>query len=177
MAKNDPGAMPCVIGFLFGALAVLGGPAGLVLGGIAAASGYGLGRAIRNSRTKEKKTTSYSSLDFSNLFKKDNLSKEVNITLPEFYDLQQLKKRDQEYNAFNLVNSITATTDTPETPTGIFNLTQHFRRDREAENIYTRINLIADSHSDEDYRPSPVQRRTRSTRQAIYIDEYGQIWE
>jgi hypothetical protein len=57
MARNNQGDVPIIMAGLFGGLAVLGGPAGLLCG-LAFASGCAVGRAIVKRRTRSKDSNS-----------------------------------------------------------------------------------------------------------------------
>lgn len=150
MSKEDPGALPIVTGLLLGALTILGGPAGLVLGGIVGISSYGLGRAIRKSRAGA-----------SGQGKKYDDIPNINTTI----DWSKYEPY-QEEKPITLPPIVTH-----ELPTLPLLSTQN----QNDYGIYTLINSIADSHSDnEQDEPEPVQRQTRDR---IRIDEYGQIWE
>ena len=170
MANDDPGAKPAILGLLLGAITVLGGPVGLVVAGIAGASAYGLGRAIRKSKDTGN-SQSHDHKGFSNY----NVPKyEPPLSIPELTGISRSTIRNRDYsNTYSLINSIA---DTPVFPTDeLFRLREPITRNHENLNIYTGINALADfQQNDEQNEPEPVQRtRRRRTR----IDEYGQIWE
>ena len=170
MANNDPGAKPAIMGILLGVITVLGGPVGLIAAGIAGASAYGLGRAIRRSRDNGNSKTN-SSHDYSSY---SPPKYEPPLSIPELTGISRSTIRNRDYsNTYSLINSIA---DTPVFPTDeLFRIREPITRNHENLNIYTGINALADFHQNyEQNEPEPVQRsRRRRTR----IDEYGQIWE
>jgi len=170
MANDDPGAKPAIFGILLGAITVLGGPVGLIAAGIAGASAYGLGRAIRRNRNAgHSQSNDYR--DFSNY---SGLKYEPPLSITELTGISQPTLRNQDYNStYNLINSIA---DTSAFPTEELHcIREPVTRNFENFNNYTGINSIAGfQHNNEQDEPEPVQRRTR---RRTHIDEYGQIWE
>ncbi len=170
MANDNPGAKPAIFGLLLGAITVLGGPVGLIAAGIAGASAYRLGRAIRRSRDSGSSKTS-SSHDYSNY---THPKYEPPPSTSELIGISRPTIRNQDYsNTYNLINSIADTS--AFSPDGLFRIREPVTRSHENHNIYTGINALADfQHNDQQDEPEPVQRTRRCRTR---IDEYGQIWE
>jgi hypothetical protein len=63
MSNDEAGGWDVFLGLCLGALAVLGGPIGLILGGIAFAGGWGIGKSISQARRKNS-SSSNSGFDF-----------------------------------------------------------------------------------------------------------------
>jgi len=161
MANNDPGAKPAIMGLLLGVITVLGGPVGLIAAGIAGASAYGLGRAIRRSRDSGNSKTS-SSHDYLN---HTHPKYEPPPAIPDYTDLFPIIK-----------NPVNSSTNIPRISTEeLTRLSDSMTQNREYNNTYVQINHIADLNTEsDDVEPQPTPRQSP---RRTYSDEYGQIWE
>jgi hypothetical protein len=161
MANNDPGAKPAIFGLLSGIMFLVGGPVGLVAAGIACASGYALGRAIRRSRDSGSSKTS-SSHDYSNY---THPKYEPPPVIPDYTNIIPLIR--------NPVNSSTniSRISTEE----LTRLRDSMTQNREYNNTYAQINHIADLNTESE--DVERQSRPRQSQRRTYSDEYGQIWE
>lgn len=183
MANNsDSGATGFIMGTLLGVMTILGGPAGLIAGGVALAGGHAIGRAIRRNLDRKKQdresdsSSNLNSFDYSILLSK--LSEEYNK--PQIRDYTNIfpiqQQSEQSKDSIEILNSICSQHHIDlNRGSQTSNMSDYFRT-----SIYAPTQthtLTTPVHTRHRERPSSSDSNTQRARKRFRINEYGEIFE